>query len=248
MQFWWLWLLLGYLSGSVPFGLLIAAGRGVDIRKAGSGNVGATNVGRVLGRRWGALCFSLDVLKGALPVLAGGWAMGMLGRYTLAPGEAWAWMGVAAAAVIGHVWPVWLKFRGGKGVATALGVMVGIYPAFTYPALAAAAVWLLFASAFRYVSLASIFGVLALWTIELVNAISQRGQLVALLGTAHGDAGAGAGSQWLWALSHWQPIPMLVVTTLLALLVLVRHRSNMRRLIAGTESRLGERAGEPSAK
>jgi glycerol-3-phosphate acyltransferase PlsY len=244
MQSWWLWLVLAYLSGSIPCGWLIAAGRGVDIRKAGSGNVGATNVGRVLGRRWGALCFTLDLLKGLLPVLAAGWALHILGRATLQPVEAWTWLGVAAAAIVGHVWPVWLKFRGGKGVATALGAFLGFYPILTFPGLAAAVVWLLFASTFRYVSLASIVGALTLWTVEVAAACAQRDTLTELLASAGGRPSSGPAPAWVQALLRWPPLPMAVVTTLLAALVLWRHRSNFHRLLAGTESRLGERRSD----
>src|SRR5690349_4488530 len=107
---WALWVAIGYLSGSIPFGLLLGLWRGVDIRKAGSGNIGATNLGRVLGRKWGILCFVLDVLKGAVPVAAAGGAMGVLGRGDLPAGQAWGWLAVAVAAVLGHVFPVWLGF------------------------------------------------------------------------------------------------------------------------------------------
>jgi glycerol-3-phosphate acyltransferase PlsY len=240
MAYAWLWLVLAYLCGSVPFGLLIAASRGVDIRKVGSGNVGATNVGRVLGHKWGVLCLLLDVLKGLLPVAAAGWAMRLLGRTTLPPHEAWTWLGVAAAAVLGHVFPLWLKFRGGKGVATGLGAFLGFYPILTIPALVAAALWLLFVSAFRYVSLASIVGCTTIALFEAVVALAHRADLAAHLAQVRRDSRASPQLHWVMALMLWEPLPFAIVTALLALLVVLRHRANIRRMIAGTESRMGE--------
>src|SRR5438105_9766053 len=109
---------LAYLVGGVPFGYLIARWRGVDILHQGSGNIGATNVGRVLGRRFGVLVFCLDFAKGALPVLAAQRVAGMI-DLDLPPGRAQQLLGVTAglAAFLGHLFPVYLRFRGGKGVA-----------------------------------------------------------------------------------------------------------------------------------
>jgi acyl phosphate:glycerol-3-phosphate acyltransferase len=110
-----------YVIGSIPFGLLIAKyGHGVDVRRHGSGNIGATNVGRVLGKKWGVVCLVLDALKGLLPTL-------LLPRVIPRPLLPEDWLGLAtvlcgAAAITGHVFPVWLGFRGGKGVATGAGV------------------------------------------------------------------------------------------------------------------------------
>jgi glycerol-3-phosphate acyltransferase PlsY len=109
-----------YLAGSIPFGMLLTRWlRGVDVRGQGSGNIGATNVARVAGKKLGAVVLLLDALKGALPVLfARLWQ----------PEAPWLHVLVALAAVLGHVFPVWLRFRGGKGVATALGVFVMLAP------------------------------------------------------------------------------------------------------------------------
>src|SRR5690606_4246297 len=116
----WLLALLGYLSGSIPFGLLIARwARGVDVRQVGSGNIGATNVVRAAGKGLGLLVLALDALKGALPVwltlrlIPDGWVPACV---------------VAGFAVVGHIFPVWLKLRGGKGVATAAGVLGVLAP------------------------------------------------------------------------------------------------------------------------
>ncbi|MCC7408904.1 MAG: glycerol-3-phosphate 1-O-acyltransferase PlsY [Phycisphaeraceae bacterium] len=212
----WPCLIGAYLVGSIPFGLLIGSMRGVDVRKAGSGNVGATNVGRVLGRKWGVLCFVLDVLKGLLPVLIAGVAMGWLGRRDLPAADTWRWLAVAAAAVVGHVFPVWLKFRGGKGVATSLGVLLGFYPVLTLPAVIALAVWVILVRTFHYVSLASIVAAVSLPVTLLIEGQIRRQAMAYLM-------------------------PYLVVTSLLALLVIVRHRSNIQRLLAGTESKVGQK-------
>ena len=121
---WVPFVLLAYLCGSIPMGLCIGFSRGMDIRTQGSRNIGATNCGRVLGRPWGVLCFILDVLKGLGPVLGAGLVLGYAGRSDLGSSEAWQWLCIAAAAVLGHVFPVWLKFQGGKGVATSVGMMI----------------------------------------------------------------------------------------------------------------------------
>lgn len=214
---WLVWLLAAYLIGSVPFGLLIGLARGVDIRKAGSGNVGATNAGRVLGRKWGLLCFALDVLKGLGPVLA----YGVVHELTVGgAGDAAAalqWLAVAAAAVIGHIFPVWLKFRGGKGAATGLGVVLGVWPVLTVPGIVAAALWVVLLKKYGYVSLASIVAAAAMPVLTLVaGVLAERSPDVVAVYVA--------------------------VTAVLALLVALRHRSNIVRLRAGTEPRVGTRA------
>ena len=184
----------GYLLGSIPFGLLLtrAAGLG-DIRKVGSGNIGATNVLRTGNKGLAAATLLLDALKGVAAVLAVTW-LGPL-------------MAIAAAlgAVLGHMFPVWLSFRGGKGVATTLGVMWGL----AWPIGAGAcATWLLLAVLFRYSSLAALIAV-----------------------------AAGAVTSW-FVLSTAGAI----VVTLLVPLVWMRHHENIARLLAGTETRIGQRA------
>ena len=155
----------GYLLGSVPFGLLIGWGRGVDVRERGSRNIGATNVLRVVGKPEAAATLLLDGLKGAAPVLA---ARG------LAAGEAW----VAAAglsAFLGHCFPVFLRFRGGKGVATGLGVILAALPVV---GLAASLVWLLTALCFRYSSLAALAAAASIPVAAAAG--GERGPLLAL--------------------------------------------------------------------
>lgn len=142
----WILLVVGaYVLGSIPFGLLVARLFGAgDVRRSGSGNIGATNVARTAGTLPGVLTLLLDAAKGALPV----WAAG---RYTQ---ENALWMMLAGfAALLGHCFPVWLKFKGGKGVATAAGVFAVLSPA---ALLAAVIVFLLVAMFWKYVSLASI--------------------------------------------------------------------------------------------
>ena len=138
-------LVAAYLLGSIPFGLLFAKVLGgKDVRRHGSGNIGATNVSRVAGPLAGILTLIFDTLKGALPVLAAG---------RLFDHNATALMLAGLAALVGHCFPVWLKFRGGKGVATALGVFGALSPAATLAALVVFALTLVF---WQYVSLASL--------------------------------------------------------------------------------------------
>lgn len=213
-------LVLAYLCGSVPFGLLIGRLRGVDLRAVGSGNIGATNCGRILGKRWGIACFVLDLLKGFVPVFAAGWWFGLIGGgggagAVPSPADEWAWLAVAAMSVVGHVFPIWLGFRGGKGVATGLGAILGVWPYLTIPALGAAATWVLFAGTLRYVGLASVVTVTFLPLYVLVG---------------------------MWVMGHptGRAVPYLVITSTIALLIVWRHRGNLRRTWEGTESRLGE--------
>ena len=161
---WPLFVAGAYVIGSIPFGVLLARTRGIDIRKHGSGNVGATNVGRVLGRRLGLACFVLDVGKGAIPVLVAGWHFQLLGRDTIATPatDSWWWLGVAFAALAGHMASVFLGFRGGKGVATAFGGLVAMWPTLGLAALAAFAAWIMVVLPTRMVSLASMVAAIVL--------------------------------------------------------------------------------------
>ena len=181
---------LGYLLGSIPFGLLVArlAGLG-DIRQIGSGNIGATNVLRTGSKSAAALTLMLDLAKGVVAVvIASGW------------GES-AELIAAGGAIVGHMFPIWLGFRGGKGAATALGVvMVLAWPV----ALAAALVWLATTLLFRFSSLAAL--------------------VAAVVGAA---------------LAPFLADPMTAtVIAGIALLIILRHHANIRRLLAGTESRI----------
>src|SRR5262245_30768967 len=150
-------LVASYLIGAIPFGHLIARAKGVDIFHAGSGNIGATNVGRVLGRRFGLLVFALDFLKGAVPVALMRW---------LFPDQLGAAVAAGLAAFLGHMFPVYLRFRGGKGVATGTGVVAVLLPG---PTLVAALVWFTVLAATRYVSLASVLAALTLAAARLLT-------------------------------------------------------------------------------
>ena len=143
--------LLGYFLGAIPFGVLVGKARGVDIRAVGSGNSGATNVWRTLGPAAGITVFALDVLKGlAAPFIA---------RLLVGPTDHWAIALCAALAIVGHTFSVFLKFRGGKGIATGLGAALGLMPV---PALIAFAVWGLALLATRMISAASVIACVAL--------------------------------------------------------------------------------------
>ncbi|MDT8304213.1 MAG: glycerol-3-phosphate acyltransferase, partial [Sedimentisphaerales bacterium] len=125
-----------YLLGSIPFGLLIAKAHGKDLRSIGSGNIGATNVSRALGRKWAYVCFALDVLKGMVPMLAIMFIAEPAGVVMLL-----LWLLVGCSAVLGHIFPIYLKFKGGKGVATSFGIALGLWPYYTIGALFALATW-----------------------------------------------------------------------------------------------------------
>ena len=149
--------MIGYLIGSFPAGYIAGRIAGIDIRKAGSGNIGATNVVRVLGKRFGYAVFVVDFIKGVgavalSSIVAGG------GRLSNTDTEFWGTLS-GVCCVLGHVYPVWLRFRGGKGVATLIGVLFGLVP---FAALIVSAVWILMFEATRYVSVASITAALAL--------------------------------------------------------------------------------------
>ena len=147
-------LIAGYLLGSIPFGLFAARLKGVDIRKHGSGNIGATNVWRVCGWRHGLPVFVLDVLKGVASV----WLAHLLAA-RLSGDPAWIGIAAAMACIVGHSFPVWLGFKGGKGVATSLGVFLGLMP---LPSLCALLSWMIVFKISGYVSLASIVAAIVL--------------------------------------------------------------------------------------
>lgn len=163
--------LLGYLAGSIPFGVLVTRWtRGVDVREQGSGNIGATNVARVAGKKLGVLVLVLDALKGTLPVVL---ALRMM------PDSPRAQVAVGLAAFLGHCYPVWLRFRGGKGVATALGVLLVLVP---WAALAGVAVYGLVLVTTRMSSLGSLAaGVAAVLTAALTARALEYAVLSGLL-------------------------------------------------------------------
>ncbi len=208
---------IGYLLGSIPFGLLLtrAAGLG-DVRKIGSGNIGATNVLRTGNKGLAALTLLLDMLKGTAAVFVGAW---LAARWQTPPSQASGSGGLVLAtlshiqimtaamtaglgAFLGHVYPVWLGFKGGKGVATYIGVLIGVaWPA----ALVFAAVWLATAAVTRYSSLAALAATLA----TFFYLVFTGGPFVA------------------------------PVVAIMSAVLFWKHRENIRRFVAGTESKIG---------
>jgi len=197
-------LLASYLLGSIPFGYLAGRLAGIDVRKVGSGNIGATNVVRVLGKKYGYPVFALDVLKGFAAVM-----ISML----VAPGQPPAWnspeiFGILAAisSVLGHSYPLWLKFKGGKGVATSAGALLALTPVAT---LIGVVIWIIVFCLTRYVSLASITAAVFLPIVILL--VSSQ------------DQNSGK--------------PLIYSSACVAAVIIWRHRSNLSRLIRGTEPR-----------
>lgn len=179
-----------YLLGSIPTGFLWAKAKGIDIRTVGSGNIGATNVMRVLGKGPGITVLVLDALKGVVPVI-------------LARPDQTLQVVCCVAVIAGHNWTCWLKFKGGKGIATTAGAMLAMLPV---PFAWALGVWVAVFGASRYVSLASIAAAVAL----------------------------PAATWWLKPEFGW-------ITTALGAVAIYKHKSNIQRLLAGTENRIGKK-------
>lgn len=201
---------IAFLIGGIPFGYLIA--RVVlkdDIRKHGSGNIGATNVGRVCGWKWGSLVLVLDALKGLLPTLACHWlassnsSVHLLQLLTILTG---------ISAIAGHMFPVWLGFKGGKGVATALGVVLVISWEASLVALLFFVITVILS---RMVALASIAAALAFMVTQLI---------------LHGNKTLDPAY-----------LPMTIFSIVIPLLIIWRHRSNIQRILRGEENRIGAR-------
>jgi glycerol-3-phosphate acyltransferase PlsY len=182
-----------YLLGSIPIGLLVAKLKGIDIRRHGSGNIGATNVFRILGTGPGFFVLAADILKGMIAV----W----LGSFIGGPN-----MGLMAglAAIAGHTWSIFLNFSGGKGVATAGGVLLALAPEVVAAVLI---VWLVIVFIFRYVSLASIMA---------------------------------AATAPLFMIFFGKPWSLFALTVVAAVLIIYRHKANIKRLLAGKEFKIGD--------
>jgi glycerol-3-phosphate acyltransferase PlsY len=191
---------IAYLFGSIPFGYLIVHWqRGVDVRTTGSGSIGATNVMRNLGVIGFAATFLLDFGKGIAAIL-------LASRLTAANP---VWVAAAAVgAIVGHCFPVWLKFRGGKGVATAVGVFLALAP----------------------LEVGISLGIFAV--IVAISRTISLGSIIAV----------GAFPALLYFLDH-PPLPTVIGASACAVIIIIQHRSNIRRLLAGTENRLGGRKG-----
>jgi glycerol-3-phosphate acyltransferase PlsY len=196
--------IIGYLLGSIPFGYLVGRAKGIDIRAYGSRNIGATNVLRVVGKPWGLTVFFADALKGFAAVQIALLIAARAGGGTRYP-EFYAIL-AAAACVIGHSFPIWLGFRGGKGVATSAGAIFGIMP---LAAVSIFLVWLLVFQTTRYVSVASIAAACALPVVVVV--------LI-----------------WL-KLTHG--VVLVYFSIVMTAIVVWQHRSNLSRLLRGSEPR-----------
>ena len=186
---------LAYLVGSVPFAFLLSRRRGIDLRRVGSGNVGATNVLRTSGVPMAVIAMGLDVIKGAAAVI-------MAQRLSGGPG---APMAAGLASVLGHIYPIWLRFRGGKGVATAAGVFAILTP--------------------LALGIASAAFVLAVWITRYISVGSVVGALTLTAAAVFTDA----------------PAAVEIGSAIAALVILQRHRHNIKRVFAGTERRIGQR-------
>lgn len=188
-------IVLAYLLGSIPFAyILVKKKTGKDIRHQGSGNVGTTNASRVLGKKWAIIVLLLDYSKGFLSAWIGMW----LG------GSTFAVLG-GAFAIIGHSFPVWLHFKGGKGMATGFGIITVLVPQATFFAVL---IWLVVLLITRYVSLASILTCVAMIPLTILGDYATI---------------------------------IKVVITILACLIVYLHRSNLKRILAGTEPKFGNR-------
>lgn len=224
----WLCPLIAFLLGSIPFGLIIARLKGIDIRQHGSGNIGATNVLRVVGKKYGITCLLLDALKGFIPVAIAINLIQISGRpvqIPLASLDGWALKFPAAdamkvqgiqiltalLAILGHNYSPWVGFKGGKGIATSAGVLLGLMP---FGVIVLIVIWLLLFLTSRYVSVASIGAAAAL-------------PLVTLYGSwSHGRIQDGT----------WNK-PLFIFSVVIAALAIWKHRANIQRLMNGTENR-----------
>ena len=195
-----LWIVAAYLIGAIPFGFIIGKMRGVDVRTVGSKNIGATNVFRTVGKKWGVLALVLDIMKGLVPTLA----------CKIHQGDSITWLPlvVGIMTATGHMLTPYMKFKGGKGVATGFGMMIALIPC--HCALAFAIFALVFAAS-NYISLGSCTAAAFLGISVWVPAGSFKG---------YGD------------------LPQAILITLVAAFVIYKHRANIKRLIAGNENKI----------
>jgi len=193
-------IIAGYFIGAVPFGYIAGKMRGIDIRKEGSGNIGSTNVARVLGKKTGRIVQVLDIVKGIAPVLI---------AYIIFPDQNEMWVRVAAgcAVIAGHNWTIFLGFKGGKGVNTSLGVALALMPV---PALLCFAIWAVVVKIWKYISLGSIIASAAFpFFVFFLK----------------------------WPVSN--PMIAKILSIVVAFFIIIRHRSNIKRLFNGTEPKIG---------
>jgi len=200
----WICIFLGYFIGSTPIGLIAGKLKGIDIRKHGSGNIGATNVLRTLGKPVGITVLVFDIIKGVLPVM---FARGFVDDPIIH-------VATAMATILGHNFTFWLKFKGGKGIATTAGTMLPIAP---IALLVAISLWIACFLITRYVSVGSIAAAVSI-------------PIVQVLYYAFGS------EKWNW--------PVLIYCIALSALAIWKHRSNIQRLINGTEARFNKKTKE----
>lgn len=226
----WLCPLIAFLCGSVPFGLLFGKARGIDIREHGSGNIGATNVVRVLGKPLGITCLLLDVLKGLIPTIIGLSLIrfvGMKNPLSLDLLEGYAEIHpmltaqvfqvlTGLCAILGHNYSPWVRFRGGKGIATSGGVLIALMPA---AAVMLVVIWAVVFWLSRYVSVASICAAVSVPLLNIWGAYF------------HGKFADGT----------WNK-PLLVFSILISALAVYKHRGNIERLHNGTENRFSKKS------
>ena len=199
MLTWACWLIAAYLIGAIPFGFLIGKMRGVDVRTVGSKNIGATNVFRTVGKKWGLIAFACDVLKGFIPTL-------LASHFSTSTSFLHLPLCVGVATVVGHMLTPYMKFKGGKGVATAFGMLLGLIPALVGTSFAIFAV--VFACS-HFISLGS--------------CVSSAFLAVAI---------------WIPMPIVHPTLPIQIVMTLLGLFVVVKHKSNIVRLVKGCENKI----------
>jgi len=190
-----IFVIICYIIGSIPFGYIAGKLRGIDIRKVGSGNIGSTNVSRVLGRKTGIIVQVLDIAKGVFPIV--------LGKYF---GFSPVWLVISGiAAICGHNWTIFLGFKGGKGVNTSLGVALGLMPA---DASLCFVVWLIVLGVWKYISLASILAAITFPVLAFV---------------------------------FNYPLLYKIMAIIVALFIVARHISNIKRIVEGTEPKINKK-------
>ena len=225
----WIPPVIAFLAGSIPFGLLIAKAKGLNIREHGSGNIGATNVLRVIGKPYGIGCLILDLLKGLVPTLVGislftysghtnPMALSALAPYAMELPQLQAQIlqiVTALATILGHNYSPWIGFKGGKGIATSAGALIALMPA----GIAIVVIlWLVLFFTTKYVSIASIGAALSLPVITIFGSWH------------HGKIASGT----------WNK-PLFIFAIIIALLAVWRHKSNIKALIAGTEHQFSKK-------
>lgn len=239
----WLCPLIAFLLGSIPFGLIIAKAKGINIREHGSGNIGATNVLRVIGKKYGISCLLLDALKGFIPVVialnlvqiigkkVGFFHIGGLDEFAMVLPAVRQFDGqlvhvlTAFAAVLGHNYSPWVGFKGGKGIATSAGVLIALMPAGLVLLIF---VWVIVFALSRYVSLASIVAAAALPVITHIGARFHH---------LNNDKSMPT----LWESGTWNK-PLFAFSLIIGVLAIWKHRSNIDRLRNGTENRFTRKA------